>query len=697
MVTNLKRSKKIRAFCYRMIAVAALITAIGSAVLGREALVNAYQCGWNYGAFTGDLYYLGEFRQYVGRLYNNAMVGYAGIGDDMGYPLTDQYALEYAKQALSEFYAMIEETRGDILYYIAVEGQAEQSNFTYPIFSEYDGHLLLPEDVTLCWCWDGNAETWKFYNHPGGGYTPAQSYYEAQYKPNKEAASDMQIIITVKDECHSPLLTRMEYKAQKFSLALVTCLVSLVFFLIFGFLSLFSGKAARAAKEGYGAVFVKVWLEVKMLLAVAIVYLGCWYNLEGFTFSLNTRMRAYSALWMYFPISCLLYLFYVDIRQNGKRAFENSLPVKCFRYVREAVHAVPWYRKTMIFGVIWLLCSLIMIGCGIYMIAYSNTEYYLHLKVRQMLLGCGGVMIPFGILLFAGFLYLRFFLKDANAVVHKLSEMRQGKGQGPLQLSKRSLLRSAAEDLNELEAGIEKAVEEQSRSHKMRVELITNVSHDLKTPLTSIINYADLLCEEDLPDAAAGYAVALQRKAYRLKTMVQDVFDLSKATSGNLSVEKTVIDMAKLIKQTLADMDEKIQESNLIFKLNISKEPLPIEADGEKLYRVFQNLFVNALQYSLEHSRVHVQLTEENGFAVARVKNTSRLELDFNTTEIVERFVRADSSRTTEGSGLGLSIVQSFAEACGGEFTIETDADMFIACIRFPLVKQKLQPDNESE
>ena len=231
----------------------------------------------------------------------------------------------------------------------------------------------------------------------------------------------------------------------------------------------------------------------------------------------------------------------------------------------------------------------------------------------------------------------------------------------------------------------------------MRVELITNISHDLKTPLTSIINYADLLCEEELPPQAAEYATSLKAKAYRLKKMVQYVFDISKATSGNLPVENHALDLAKLVRQTLADMEERIGASSLQFKTVIADEPLMIMADGDKLYRVFQNLIVNALQYSLEGSRVHIHLSAKDGWAYATMKNTSKWELDFDTEEIMERFVRADASRTTEGSGLGLSIVQSFTEACGGTFTITTDADMFTACVRFPLLPQTEVAVEEAE
>ena len=239
-----------------------------------------------------------------------------------------------------------------------------------------------------------------------------------------------------------------------------------------------------------------------------------------------------------------------------------------------------------------------------------------------------------------------------------------------------------------MENGIENAVKLKSRSDKMRVELITNVSHDLKTPLTSIINYADLLCEEELPENAKEYANSLREKSYKLKAMVQDVFELSKATSGNLTVEKQTLDLSKLIRQTLADMDERIQDSNLTFKTVFPEENVYIEGDGEKLYRTFQNLYINALQYSLDNSRIYTIVKVEDGMAVVCIKNTSKWELNIDTEEIVERFVRADESRTTEGSGLGLSISKSFVEACGGEFKVLTDADMFTVEIRFEQVEK---------
>jgi len=240
-------------------------------------------------------------------------------------------------------------------------------------------------------------------------------------------------------------------------------------------------------------------------------------------------------------------------------------------------------------------------------------------------------------------------------------------------------LKNASLELNEIQSGIGEAVEERLKSERMKIELITNVSHDLKTPLTSIISYIDLLKqEESLPDHVKDYIEILAQKSDRLKNMVQDIFQVSKATSGNIEMNPEILDYGKLILQTLADMNEQVEASGLILKIDIPDTPVMIRADGKLLYRVFQNLIGNALQYSLDGSRVFITLEQTGEEASASVKNTSRFELD-GDRDMTERFVRGDSSRTTSGSGLGLSIARSFTEACGGRFGISVDADLFSA------------------
>ena len=288
----------------------------------------------------------------------------------------------------------------------------------------------------------------------------------------------------------------------------------------------------------------------------------------------------------------------------------------------------------------------------------------------------------------AGLVVQLRFCRDAGRLTGALHTLRSEGAARPLHFKAYAPLHDAAEDLNALREGIDAAVEQQRRADRMKMELLTNVSHDLKTPLTSIINYADLLCAEPLEGAAADYAKVIQRKADRLKHMVQDVFDLSKAASGSLPLAPAPIDLAKLIRQTLADMDEAIAASPLTFRTALAPEAWVL-ADGERMYRVFQNLFSNALRYSLAGSRVYVELAAEDGQAVARVKNVAGYEMEFDPAEITERFVRGDPSRTGEGSGLGLSIAKSFTEACGGAFSVQTQADLFTAAVSFPLTMER--------
>lgn len=236
--------------------------------------------------------------------------------------------------------------------------------------------------------------------------------------------------------------------------------------------------------------------------------------------------------------------------------------------------------------------------------------------------------------------------------------------------------------LNSISSGIQRAVDEQLRSERMKIDLVTNVSHDLKTPLTSVISYVDLLSKEELPPEASDYVAVLEQKTARLKSIVSDVFDLAKATSNtDVNIEK--IDAVILVNQVLADMQDKVEKYKREIRTDICVESAFIMAEGKKMYRVIQNIFDNALKYSMTGTRIFAKLYTENGRVRFRVKNTSAYEMNFTPEEITERFTRGDKARTTEGSGLGLSIARSFTEACGGNFSVSIDGDVFIADIDF--------------
>ena len=274
--------------------------------------------------------------------------------------------------------------------------------------------------------------------------------------------------------------------------------------------------------------------------------------------------------------------------------------------------------------------------------------------------------------------------RDLGVLCDRIAAVRSGNLTDSLALPEDADLHQAAEDLDNLRLGLQQALADQTRSERMKVELISNVSHDLKTPLTSILSYAELLRQEPLEGAAADYARIIDEKAQRLRAMVQDVFEVSKAAADQLPVHLERLDFAKLVRQTLADMADPIEKSGLAFRVELPEGEVPITADGKRMYRVFQNLIQNALQYALPGSRVYVTLTVSGSRAETAVRNTSRQELP-KGVDFTARFVRGDASRTDGGSGLGLSIAKSFTEACGGQFRVETVADLFTAAVSFPL------------
>lgn len=249
---------------------------------------------------------------------------------------------------------------------------------------------------------------------------------------------------------------------------------------------------------------------------------------------------------------------------------------------------------------------------------------------------------------------------------------------------KDSPIYTQTEKLNNISAGIQTAVDKQVQSERMKIDLVTNVSHDLKTPLTSIISYIDLLSAEELSPAARDYVSIIDKKSQRLKTMVADLFDLAKATSRT-DVQLEQIDAVVLTGQVLGDLADKIERSGREMRTDIQADSAPIMADGKRMYRVFQNIIDNALKYSLEGTRIYMTVRNENGCCIITVKNIASYEMNFIPEEIMERFTRGDESRNTEGNGLGLSIAKSFTEACGGEFGIEIDGDMFTAIVKLPL------------
>ena len=234
------------------------------------------------------------------------------------------------------------------------------------------------------------------------------------------------------------------------------------------------------------------------------------------------------------------------------------------------------------------------------------------------------------------------------------------------------------ENIASIDKGFKVAVEDELKSARMKSELITNVSHDLKTPLTSIINYVDLLKVDDISELdREEYLRILDNKSKRLKALIEDLFEASKASTGNIILNIENIDMVSVLRQAFAEFKEKIDDSTLDFKINIPEGKVNLDLDGAKLWRVFENLIGNAIKYSMDNSRVYIELREYKDKVVFEIKNMSGYELNCNPSELKERFKRADASRHTEGSGLGLAIANSLVELQGGTLDIAIDGDLF--------------------
>ena len=247
--------------------------------------------------------------------------------------------------------------------------------------------------------------------------------------------------------------------------------------------------------------------------------------------------------------------------------------------------------------------------------------------------------------------------------------------------------KSFCESLNNISVGMQSAVNEKMKSERMRTELITNVSHDIKTPLTSIINYVDLIKKEKPEnEKIKEYIGVLDRQSVRLKKLIEDLVEASKASTGNLTVNLAECEAGVLLSQTVGEFDERLRDAGLTPVLNMPEEPIKIMADGRRLWRVFENLMSNICKYSLSGTRAYMELYQSDGKAFIVFKNISKCELNISSDELTERFVRGDTSRNTEGSGLGLSIAKSLTELQKGEMRIETDGDLFKATLIFDAI-----------
>lgn len=399
---------------------------------------------------------------------------------------------------------------------------------------------------------------------------------------------------------------------------------------------------------------------------------GIIYKLEG----LNNYSRRENVLGQVvsfgFPFIILCFLLWISLAQavsilenlNSEekrlKAYERSFVKKAFENLQDL-----FLNRSLGFQSVILLGIIFLAGVGFAGAMVSGQLFIIYIPLFLF------IALPATILFLTRMSYL-------NRIMKETEQMAAGRLSNEIKIQGKSAFAKHARNLNELRDGVRTSISEQAKSERLKTELITNVSHDLRTPLTSIITYTDLLKKPNVTEEERdSYIAILDKKSQRLKTLIEDLFEVSKMASGNMELQKQRVDLNQLLQQALAEHEEDITKSELDFRLNTPDGPLFAYVDGQKWWRMLDNLILNTLKYTMEGTRVYLTLSQKNGEAEFVIKNVTKYEIGENVEELYERFKRADASRHTDGSGLGLAIAQSIVDLHGARMKIEVDGDLF--------------------
>ena len=383
-------------------------------------------------------------------------------------------------------------------------------------------------------------------------------------------------------------------------------------------------------------------------------------------------------------LALVVYVYYISfvVRIKSHTLISNNVIVKAIQFVYYPVKKVivEFYDAYCHSSEVWkkVIVGLICISFVLLLIFFVTVA-----EVGEVFFEL------FIVILMLAMLYGVWILIKINADTKTLLTAAEKLANGELdyRISEEALNRlhgpfyEHAKNLNLISEGMKKAIENELKSERMKAELITNVSHDIKTPLTSIINYVDLLSKPHEEEKTEEYIDVLQRQSQRLKRLTEDVVEASKASSGNIQVHMDVVSIKEIIEQASAEYEERLKEKNLLLITKIPEEKIEVDADGRLLWRVLRNVFSNASKYSMDGSRVYIDVVEDGENVITTIKNTSKNQLNITEEELMQRFVRGDSSRHTEGSGLGLNIAKSLMDLMQGSFEIQIDGDLFKSII----------------
>lgn len=377
----------------------------------------------------------------------------------------------------------------------------------------------------------------------------------------------------------------------------------------------------------------------------------------------------------------------VNIENMDVLVFPITIPIAAagFAFVLSLVRHIKnktFFTHTLIYRLIYLMVTFVR---NVYDSGSVGVKTVLLVIGYPLLVAATFFIFPITLGIAAWFAYKR--VKSFTAIQEGVVRIKDGDIQHSIDVGGKGEFAKLASNINSITDGLKKAVSSELKSERLKTELITNVSHDIRTPLTSIITYVDLLKKEKDPSKVEQYIEVLDQKSKRLKVLTDDLFDAAKASSGNIPVQFERIDIISLITQGLGEVNDKIEDLDLAFKFSHPKDKVYIQADGKLLWRSIENVLSNIFKYTLKGSRVYIDIEDVGNEILLTFKNISAYELNISADELMERFKRGDESRSSNGSGLGLSIAKSLIEIQKGKFAIQVDGDLFKSMIYLPKYK----------
>lgn len=419
----------------------------------------------------------------------------------------------------------------------------------------------------------------------------------------------------------------------------------------------------------------RIPLEIYSFLALMVVSIGVAFAIEsGSMMEINIWYLVPCAICTYLSTLCANYALGSYIKRIKSKTFwKNSIVYRIYAFFKRKLKGV---YEDLMYNVNNSFRLAIVLG-GVVLLS-------IFILMTSSMFGAFSILILLGFWIYCYWFVLKR-MKEFYEIKEATKQIYEGNTDVRLDEEKlKGVLKEFAVYVNDIAGGFSNAIEASLKNERLKTELITNVSHDIKTPLTSIINYVDLIKREDIQDEKVKeYVNILDAKSQRLKKLIEDLVEASKASSGNIKLQKENLNVKELLKQITGEFEDKFQEKGLQVIMDLPEEDTIVVADNRYLYRVIENLYSNISKYALENSRVYVDVLQTNGKIVIALKNISKESLNISADELMQRFVRGDRSRNTEGSGLGLSIARSLTELQGGKFNIYLDGDLFKVVIEF--------------